>query len=95
MRKIFVLILIMALASACLANPKVWFDKHADKMGHLFAGGFVAGLSYKLGAEPTSIALNVTALGGLKEWFDYTFAKKWDNGDWVATMLGGIIFILF
>lgn len=85
----------MVLASAAFANPKVWFDKHADKVGHIFAGGLVAGLSYKHGAGPTSMVLNATILGGLKEWFDYTFAKKWDNGDWIATMFGGILFVLF
>ena len=83
------------IAFPCFANPKKWMDERADKISHFLGGGFVAGLSYKLGAGPMSMLLNTTLVGGLKELFDWQFAKKADGGDWLATILGGIIITIF
>ncbi|NQU18089.1 MAG: hypothetical protein HQ564_08510 [Candidatus Saganbacteria bacterium] len=94
MKKLIILILLVLMSSACFANPKVWFDSHADKISHALAGGVTAGLSFKHGADPVSIVLNTTIVGGLKEAFDYKFANRWDNWDWLATILGGVIFLV-
>ncbi len=82
------------MSSACFANPKVWLDSHSDKIAHAFAGGFTAGVSLKHGADPVSMVLNATIIGGLREAFDYKYANKWDNWDWFATILGGVIFVI-
>jgi hypothetical protein len=89
------LLLTMIVATPVSANPKKWMDERADKISHFFAGGFVAGLSYKMGAAPMSMLLNTTLVGGLKELFDWQYAKRVDAGDWLATILGGIVITIF
>ncbi|MBU1026569.1 MAG: hypothetical protein KKA31_02445 [Candidatus Margulisbacteria bacterium] len=94
MKKLFVLLLLIFLTSTCWANPKDWFDAQADKIAHGLAGGVVAGLSYKHGADPAGQILNAAIVGGLKEGFDLTYAGKWDNWDWFATIVGGVLFVV-
>jgi hypothetical protein len=93
MKKILISLLLVVLATTCFANPKDWFDANADKFGHALAGGFVAGVSYKHGANNESMVANAAIVGFLKEVFDFKYKKKWDNWDWIATILGGVVFV--
>ena len=89
------LILLLMFSTVCAAaNLKQQLDKHADKMAHFFAGGFVAGLSYTHGAAPTSMLLNTTIVAAAREAFDYKFADNWDNWDLIVTILGGVAMVV-
>ncbi|MFH1361687.1 MAG: hypothetical protein ABIH69_03435 [bacterium] len=85
-----VFLLLLVLASTCLANPKSWLDENSDKIGHGLLGGTVAGLSYKRGSDASGMILSAALVGLLKEAFDLKYSGKWDNWDWLATILGGV-----
>ncbi len=95
MKELIVVLLLIMFSGTAIADPKDVFDSQADKISHIFAGGLVAGLSYKKGADPAHMLLNALGVGIGKEMFDYRFKKKWDNWDIVATVAGGILFVVF
>lgn len=71
-----------------------FLDKNLDKVTHFFVGYFVAHVTYLITLDIVLPLLGVIIAGFGKEYYDKKTTGVWSNLDAIATIFGGMLFVV-